>query len=629
VLFEVERVRPVGCYVWDLETRKVVWSDGLYRLLGMPPRSEGEKAPADAGARFYERVHPDDRERLRAMQARVGKDDAVPESTFRVVHDGGVIRVLQGFGSLIRDASGRTSLLGAFIDITESTELSLRLAEAKEMLDETQRAAGAGSSVFDVSTGRREWSAALYDILGVDPETPPTSELSSQLTHPDDRARQAAWGLRIACGEQLPPLVVRIVRPDGTTRHLETRCRLVPTDGGPRIMGLNLDVTQRVELEARLREAAKMEAVATLAAGVAHDFNNYLTVMALQIDTFDGSRAALGPLRGAVEQCRLLTEQLLTFARKHRKASEVVDLNEAIASSVRLAESALGRGVTVETRLPDLPSCVVGDRGLLDNVVMNLLLNAADAVGGGGRVSVAIDHVDLSASDPRLDPDAVSGAYVVVSVTDDGVGIAPEHLPRLFEPYFSTKAPARGTGLGLASVYGIVKQHCGFLRVESAPGSGSTFFVYLPATQKAQTSPTRPPPDARPSLSGVVLLVEDMAPLRHALAALLADAGLEVKSAQSGQQALEILRRSSKVDVVLTDVVMPGMDGFELARTLANSGSRAPVVFMSGYADTTLLEKIDREFPGHTLVKKPFERRDLLEAMRVALDDRAASSNGA
>jgi two-component system cell cycle sensor histidine kinase/response regulator CckA len=192
-------------------------------------------------------------------------------------------------------------------------------------------------------------------------------------------------------------------------------------------------------------------------------------------------------------------------------------------------------------------------------------------------------------------------------------------LPRLFEPYFSTKAPGRGTGLGLASVYGIVKQHGGFLRVESTPGRGSTFFVYLPQTSEAQASPSRRRPETRPALSGVVLLVEDMAPLRYALSSLLADAGLEVKAAESGEHALEVLKGSPKVDVVLTDVVMPGMDGIELARRLVRAGMKAPIVFMSGYADTKLLEKIDREFPGRALVKKPFDRRDLLEAMQQAL----------
>ncbi len=621
VLAEIERVRSVGCYVWDLTNGEVAWSDGFYRLLGLPPRAPGEKAPANQREVFYERMHPDDRERVRALHAEVARSSELPETTFRIVHPDGGVRVVRGFGAITRGEAGNVSLVvGAFIDVTESARVSGRLADAAQLLDETQRAAGAGSHIYDLTTGHREWSRSLYEILGLDPSTEPTPETSARLLHPDDRARQVEWGTRVARGEILPPLITRIIREDGSLRHLETRARLVDGEVGPRMVGISFDVTQRIELEDRLREAAKMEAIATLAAGVAHDFNNYLTVMALQLDAVAGPAASeLEPALEAIEQCRRLTQQLLAFARKQPKASQVVDLAEAVTTVVRLLERTAGPHVSLRTSLPPEPSRVIGDRSLLDNAIMNLLLNACDAVAGGGTVTVELGSADIQDADPRLEAGCAPGRYATLAIADDGAGIELEHMPRLFEPYFSTKSPARGTGLGLASVYGIVKQHGGFVRVESAVGRGSTFIVYLPATIAQKPTAVATSATTTGSLEGVVLLVEDMPPLRRAAQAILSEVGLEVHVAQTGAVALDLFRTLPRVDLILTDVVMPGVGGIELARAITSFRPECPIVFMSGYADAAILEHIERELPDAAFIKKPFDREELIGIITDAL----------
>jgi nitrogen-specific signal transduction histidine kinase/CheY-like chemotaxis protein len=389
-------------------------------------------------------------------------------------------------------------------------------------------------------------------------------------------------------------------------------------------MGISLDVTSRVELENRLREAAKMEAVGALAAGVAHDFNNYLTVMALQLGsistTLEGQHAsAIKPLEDAIEQSATLTRQLLAFARKQPRVVRSVDMRALIETSASLFGRAAGPNVSIELRLPPDPLHVLGDPCQLDSVLMNLALNARDATSGRGTVTISLESQRLEPRDPRLPPAAASGSYVVITVRDDGVGIAPEHLPRLFEPYFSTKAAGRGTGLGLASVYGIATQHGGFVHVETAPEKGSSFLVYLPATDTLPTDTPEQCTAERDVLSGTVLVVEDMAPLREVAARILAETGLEVRIAATAGEALRVVSSALQIDLVLSDVVMPGASGFDLARQVREIAPQTSVVFMSGYADGALLERIEREAPGCPLVRKPFDTAELLGVVGRAL----------
>jgi PAS domain S-box-containing protein len=607
---DLERVVKMGCYVWDVTHKDAVWSDGMYRLLGLPHRANEEPASGDA---FYELVHPDDRADVRLAHMRIFTGGEAPDVTYRIIRPDGEVRVIRGYGAVARDASGKiVRVVGALTDITAVAAASDRLQETDARLAEVEEAAGVGSHVYELKTKRVEWSRALFDIFGVDRGMQPTAELAASLIHPDDRVRQTEWAARVAQGDVVTPLVTRIVRPDGVLRWIETRCRRVEAPTGPRVIGLTLDVTMRVELEERLRQAAKLEAVGTLAAGVAHDFNNYLAVMMLESGNVSEA------LRTAIQQCAALTAQLIAFARKHANVGTVVDVRDSIASTVDLFKRLADPNTTIEVDVPSAPSCVVADAGQLDGILMNLLINARDAMPAGGTIVVRLEEVQVEPSVAALQPGCAPGPHVKLTVRDTGTGIAPEHLPRIFEPYFSTKALSRGTGLGLASVYASVKQHRGFIRVESVVDRGSAFEVFLPMT-KSTPEIERPPPAADESgLSGTVLVVEDMPSLLEVAARILRASGLTVHTATSGEGALDVLKGNA-VDVVLTDVVMPGMGGFELAKALPSIAPGARLVFMSGYLDGALLERIERDVPGRLMIRKPFDKAELVRVIAQAL----------
>jgi two-component system cell cycle sensor histidine kinase/response regulator CckA len=599
---ELERVSKMGWYVWDVTAKDAAWSDGMYRLLGLPPRKPGEPASGEA---FYELVHPDDRARVRLSHMRIFTEGAAPDVTYRIQRPDGETRVIRGYGTVVRDSDGKVvRVLGALTDVTDIAIASNRLEETDARLAEIEEAIGVGSHVEELTTRRIEWSRTLHRLFGVEPEVEPTLELVDALVHPEDRARRADWARRVENGEVAPPLVIRIVRTDGTTRWIETRGRRVESPTGPRVMGLTIDVTSRVELEERWRQAAKLEAVGTLAAGIAHDFNNYLAVMMLE------SGSASAALKTAIQQCRALTNQLIGFARRHPIIGTIVDVAASIVTTVELFQRLAEPNVKVVVDVRGRSICVVADSGQLDGILMNLLINARDAMPSGGTVHVRLEVVDIGRSAADLHPGCTPGRYAKLSVVDEGVGIAEEQLPRIFEPYFSTKALSRGTGLGLASVYTGVKQHGGFIRVESCKDRGSTFEVHLPLAD-ATPDGSRPEPSEPARLSGSVLVVEDMPELLEVAARILSDAGLMVHTAASGDAALELLRRTGPVDVVLTDVAMPGMGGLDLAQALATVAPRTNVVLMSAY--------LEREIPHRLTLQKPFEKADLLRIVAKAL----------
>jgi PAS domain S-box-containing protein len=609
---ELERVAKMGCYVWDVTGKDAAWSDGMYGLLGLPHRKTNEPV---RGESFYELVHPDDRARVRLSHMRIFTEGSAPDVTYRIIRPDGETRIIRGYGTVQRDANGKIArVIGALTDVTATATAEGRLEETDAQLAEIEEAAGVGSHVEHLGSSRRiEWSKTLYRIFGVDPAIEPTIELLDSLVHPDDRARRAEWAARVAQGDAVPPLVIRVVRSDGATRWIETRGRRVEGPTGPRLVGLTLDVTMRMELEERWRQAAKLEAVGTLAAGIAHDFNNYLAVMMLESGS--GSQA----LKTAIQQCASLTNQLVAFARKHPTIGTNIHVASSIATTVELFERLTEPNVKVVVEVREQSVCVVADPGQLDGVLMNLLINARDAMPSGGTVRVRVEAVDIAPSAAELHGCA-PGRYAKLSVIDEGVGIAAEHLPRIFEPYFSTKALSRGTGLGLASVYASVKQHRGFLCVESTKGRGSTFEVHLPLVEPIADE-SQPEPSEREHLSGSVLVVEDMPALRDVAARILGDAGLVVHTAESGDTAIALLRRVGPVDVVLTDIAMPGMGGLELARVLPDIAPRAKVVFMSGYvgADAFGATDVERAIPDGFMIQKPFERAELLRVVAKAL----------
>ncbi len=388
------------------------------------------------------------------------------------------------------------------------------------------------------------------------------------------------------------------------------------------------DITGHRKLEMQLRHSQKMEAIGQLAGGVAHDFNNILAAITLQGELAmearhspEDVRESLQQILVSAERAARLVSHLLLFSRKQVMQTRPVDLNETVTNVAKMLQRLIGEDVRLQLRLHSTPLITRADAGMLDQVLLNLAVNARDAMPRGGTLLIQTAERDVDENFGKLEPDVKPGRYVYMSIKDTGVGIPPEVFPRIFEPFFTTKEPGKGTGLGLATVFGIVKQHQGFLKVESEPGQGADFQVYLPASTAPLESP-RVAPKARP-LGGVetILLVEDEDSVRSVLRAVLKSCGYQVLEAVNGVEALKLWEQhAASVALLLTDLVMPsGVTGQELAARLQKDRPQIKIIFMSGYSSEVAGRDIKLKAHENYL-QKPFTRDQFLETIRHCLD---------
>jgi PAS domain S-box-containing protein len=396
-------------------------------------------------------------------------------------------------------------------------------------------------------------------------------------------------------------------------------------DEGGRALALCVvhDLADRRALEEQLRQAQKMEAVGRLAGGVAHDFNNLLTAILGYADLLLDSnptaevRESVDEIRKAGERAASLTKQLLAFSRKQVLQPKILDLNAVLAETDSMLRRVIGEDVTfVAERDPDLWR-VQADPGQIQQVLMNLAVNARDAMPEGGVLRVATRNVTLRSSDLKEVPRVAEGAYVLLEVADTGHGMDAETVSRAFEPFFTTKERGKGTGLGLSTVYGIVKQSGGYIHIESQPGKGTRVLVYLARVHGAADSPSNVSPRTLPRGGNeTILLVEDEESVRRLATLLLERSGYRLLVASSGEEALQTARAfAGEIDLLLTDVVLPGLNGRRLADLLRAERPRTKVVFASGYFDDRgILE------PGSDFIQKPFDPDTLARSVRRALD---------
>jgi PAS domain S-box-containing protein len=388
------------------------------------------------------------------------------------------------------------------------------------------------------------------------------------------------------------------------------------------------DISERQRLEEQCRQAQKMEAVGTLAGGVAHDFNNMLCVITGFTGFLLEGLPADSPLREfareiekAAERAAGLTRQLLAFSRKQMLAPRVLNLNALVADTEKMLRRLIGEDVELVTALDPALAPVRADPGQIEQVLMNLAVNARDAMPKGGRLTMRTADAALGADAVRGRPEVRPGPYVLLEVADTGCGMSPEVVARLFEPFFTTKEVGKGTGLGLATVYGIIKQSGGHIEVESAPGRGTTFRIYLPPCEVRESSAEPAArPAAAPGGAETVLLAEDEEGVRSLAASVLRQKGYRVLEAENGEEALVASERhSGPIDLLLTDAVMPRLGGSELAKRLRAKRPQTRVLFMSGFTDSTLIRGGVTTGEVDCLLK-PFGAEDLARAVRQALD---------
>jgi len=477
--------------------------------------------------------------------------------------------------------------------------------------------------------GQRLYNSPSYErILGYSFEELQASPSLEQI-HPEDQplveesateARQTGVGRRIE---------YRMRHKDGTWRTLESTVSAIVNGKGEvrRFVIVNRDITARKRLEEQFRQAQKMEAVGRLSGGIAHDFNNILGVIIGYGEILEERLEASNTLRPCADEilqagrrAATLTRQLLAFSRQQVLAPRVLELNSVITDIQKMLRRVIGEDIELDTKLSADLGRVKADPGQIEQAILNLAVNARDAMPRGGKFTIATENTELDAIAVRRYSYPVKpGLYVLLSVSDTGTGMTSDTQAHIFEPFFTTKEKGKGTGLGLATVYGVVKQSDGYIQVHSEPGAGATFKIYLPLVDQP-VDPEQKRPDSKPLRGGgeTILLVEDEDMLRTLTRNVLELLGYSVLEAADGQQACEIsLQKNRKIDLLLTDVVMPGMNGPALASELMTTRPALSVLYTSGYTGQAVGHGVIPE-RSH-FIPKPFTREDLARKVREAL----------
>jgi two-component system, cell cycle sensor histidine kinase and response regulator CckA len=534
-----------------------------------------------------------------------------------------------GIGAAVAEMTAAQNMLRSLKDHLEEEVVARTadLAVSEARLAEAQEVAHIGSWEWDARTGQVFWSEELYRICGLDSAAVPTPCQLGALVPPDDGAKVGQIVERAIADGQPFDFESRFLIADGRTRVGLTRGRVIRDPDGRtlRLIGTVQDVTEQKQLEVRLQQAQRLEALGLLAGGIAHDFNNLITAMGgyaelvlADLDSGDRRRDDLLEVRKAAERAAALTRRLLTFSRTQSIQLKPVDVNGVVNGLEILLRRTIGEHIELTFSLEPRLQAVQVDPDQLEQVVLNIALNARDAMPDGGELRFTTALVDVDAAWARQHPPMTPGRYVRLGIADTGIGMPPEVQARIFEPLFTTKPAGQGTGFGLATVYAIIKQSGGFIWVSSAVGRGTVFEIYLPALETRAEEALEVARTASPGSGETILVVEDDGAVRRLSRDVLTHAGYMVLDARDGDEALTLTRASpTTVDLVITDVVMPGLTGRELAERLRAAFPRIRVLYTSGYTKTaTMTAGIDASAP---FLPKPFLPTDLLTKVRDVL----------
>ena len=547
--------------------------------------------------------------------------------------DGAIVWISEN-ARAVRDAQGAVLFYESMVtDVTARKVTEDALRQSEERFREMAERIDQVFYIAALGTGRWSYVSPAYEqiwgrsVAALYAEPTQWSEAIVE----DDRARVLAARKRLTDGEECR-IEYRITQPNGSVNWIEERSYPIRETNGStqRVVGIALDITARRRLEAQLLQAQKMEAVGQLAGGMAHDFNNVLAVVIgyarLLLDRGAMPADSLEPLTQiflAGTRAANLTRQLLIFSRKQPVERRAIDLNGVAAELSVMLRRLIGEHIQLDLTLSPAPCPAEADAGMIEQVLMNLAVNARDAMPGGGTLAIVTEHVRIT--DAAVPPPARPGEFIRLSVRDSGCGIPAENLARIFEPFFTTKDVGRGTGLGLAVAFGIVQQHQGWIEVESTVGAGTCFRIFLPAVAHAAANPAGNPAKmvGAPRGSETVLLVEDEPAVCELAATVLRGSGYRVLQASTGVEALETWKwHSSRIALLVTDLVMPdGLGGVELATRLRKEKPALRVVLTSGYPNEVLGAEF-RPPAGTHFIPKPYRPQALTQTVRDALDDR-------
>ena len=611
----------------------LVWQIGVDGQLSYVNRRWNEYFQRESISpdKWHEIIHPDDLGRANeAWQGYLRGESSFQAYRLRR-HDGRY----QWFACRVvpmRDDEGKVTQLVATateVDQLKQAEDSVRASRAR--LDTALRSAGVGTWVWFLDSDEVQFDNALAQLLGYSETAGRTMEDWMHVVHADElplvlaaveRSRERGADFDVEC---------RVLRGDGASIWIAAKGRIEASADTERrqLFGACVDITQHKRLEEELRQAQKMEAIGQLAGGVAHDFNNLLMVILGQASLIsmndempESIRESVREIEAAAERAAGLTGQLLAFGRRQTMQLRDLDLNQVVESVGQMLRRLIGENIVLALEPAATALKLHADQNMLVQVLLNLALNARDAMPKGGQLSIRTSREVLDERSAESLPGARPGTWACMTLTDTGEGIKGEVLPHIFEPFFTTKGDGKGTGLGLSTVYGIVKQHHGFVSVSSTPGWGAKFRVYLPLPDH-ETIAIAPPAPTQ-ALSGrkeLVLLVEDDPAVRAALSNILEQHNYRLLLAEDGIEALELFaRRGADVDLLLSDVVLPrGLSGADLAQQLRVKNPRLRVILCSGYS----ADKIEaglHALPGMLFLQKPYRAEVLLTSMRNLLD---------
>ena len=607
----------------DMEGRRIFNSLSYQKVVGYSP----EELQASSA---FEQIHPDDRERVKSAAEDARRLGVGKTLEYRLRHKNGTWLVLESTSSVIHNANGEPEkLVVVNRNITERkrAEEALRRSEA----DFRSVVEDAPYGIYRASiTGRfLQVNPALQKMLGYE-QTPDLLRMDLAADIFLYNAEYRRLTELLSRNKEIKDLETEWKRQDNTSITVRCSGRSIRDENGvPAYFEVFAeDVTERRVLEKQLRMAQKMEAIGRLSGGIAHDFNNLLGVIigySRVLKRKLGENNALCEhaleIEKAGQRAASLTRQLLAFSRQQVLTPAVLSLNTLASDMEKMLLRLLGEDIEVSLILDPALGNVKADQGQIEQVIMNLAVNARDAMPSGGKLKIQTANVVLDQTYTRNHPGSKAGDFVMLGVTDTGTGMDTGTLAHMFEPFFTTKERGKGTGLGLATVYGIVKQSDGYVSVESSPGRGASFEIYLPR-YKGQPAAEPQPIDHAENLHGSesILLAEDSESLKKLAQTNLESAGFHVLSASSGEEALEIAtQHGSTFDLLLTDVVMPGMNGRVLAEQLLPRHPGMKVLYMSGYTDSFIAGHGVLE-PGTHLLHKPFTEEVLIRKVREVLD---------
>lgn len=625
LLSESQRLGHVGSWMVEADGQ-VVFSDEMYRMLGVDPDTFGTTLDS-----FIAVIHPDDQHLMRFWAKSCAAGEHPAELEFRIIWPDGTVRIILGRGELALDERTQTThMAGSGQDITEHKQADEALRTSQQITE----------GIIDAIPVRVFWKDKNLVFLGCNAAFARDAGFSDPKNVIGKDDYQMGWrdqaeqyraddrqtiesGCSISNREELQ------TTPEGTVITLLTS--KIPLRNGQGeisgVIGTYMDITQQRQMEVQLRQTQKMEAIGQLVGGVAHDFNNMLQIILGHAEIVINKTAPDNPITGSLQEIQeaarrsaALTRQLLAFARKQDIAPEILNLNDAVAGMLKMIQRLIGEDINLVWRPGTDLRPVKLDPSQIDQILANLCLNARDAIVGVGTITLETGNVTIDEAYCAGHAEAVPGEYVFLAVSDNGCGMDRKTLAHIFEPFFTTKDVGKGTGLGLATVYGIIKQNNGFIYTYSEPDQGTTFRIYLPQAEAEVKTPAENRAETPAGREETILLAEDDPSLRALCTLFLKDLGYNVLTTETSKEALALAEQHpGDIQLLLTDVVMPEMNGRQLSEKVLAVKPDMRVLFMSGYTADMIAQRgvLDQNV---AFLAKPFTRNELARKVRDVLN---------